>query len=76
MGNYIDGIMKMKDPDMKNKMDLFFEILDENGDGSLDYNEVYNLSLVSLQRTLSQNPLDILKKSEKVKKNQKEVIAI
>ena len=75
-GNYIDGMMRMKDPDMNNKMDLFFEILDENGDGSLDYNEVYNLSLVSLQRTLSQNPLDILKKSEKEKKNQKEVIAI
>ncbi len=75
-GNYIDGMMRMKDPDMNNKMDLFFEILDENGDGSLDYNEVYNLSLVSLQRTISQNPLDILKKSEKEKNNQKEVIEI
>ena len=75
-GNYIDGMMRMKDPDMNNKMDFFFQILDENGDGSLDYNEVYNLSLVSLQRTLSQNPLDILKKSEKEKKNQKEVIGI
>ena len=75
-GNYIDGMMKMKDPDINNKMDLFFEILDENGDGSLDYNEVYNLSLVSLQRTISQNPLDILKKTEKEKKDQKEVIEI
>ena len=54
--------MRMKDPNMNNKMDLFFEILDENGDGSLDYNEVYTLSMVSLQRTLPQNPLDILKK--------------
>lgn len=75
-GNYINGMMRMKDPDMNNKMDLFFEILDENGDGSLDYSEVYNLSLVSLQRTLSQNPLDILKKSEKQKMEQKEVIGI
>ena len=75
-GNYIDGMMRMKDPNMNNKMDLFFEILDENGDGSLDYNEVYNLSLVSLQRTLSQNPLDILRKTEKQKMNQKEVIEI
>ena len=75
-GNYIDGMMKMKDPDMNHKMDLFFQILDENGDGSLDYNEVYNLSLVSLQRTLSQNPSEILKKNEKEKRNQKEVIEI
>ena len=75
-GNYLDGMMRMKDPDMNHKMDLFFEILDENGDGSLDYKEVYNLSLVSLQRTLSQNPLDILKISEKEKQNQKEVIKI
>ena len=75
-GNYIDGMMKMKDPDINHKMDLFFKILDENGDGSLDYNEVYNLSLVSLQRTVSQNHFDILKKTEKEKKNQKEVIEI
>ena len=75
-GNYLDGMMKMKDPDINNKMDLFFEILDENGDGSLDYEEVYNLSLVSLQRTISHNPSDILRKTEKEKKNQKEVIGI
>jgi hypothetical protein len=75
-GNYLDGMMRMKDPIMNNKMDLFFEILDENGDGSLDYNEVYNLSLVSLQRTLPQNPLDILKKSEEEKQNEKEVIDV
>jgi len=75
-GNYLDGMMRMKDPIMNNKMDLFFEILDENGDGSLDYNEVYNLSLVSLQRTLPQNPLDIMKKSEEEKKSEKEVIDV
>ena len=75
-GNYLDGMMRMKDPIMNNKMDLFFEILDENGDGSLDYNEVYNLSLVSLQRTLPQNPLDILKKSEEEKQSEKEVIDV
>ena len=75
-GNYLDGMMRMKDPNMNNKMDLFFEILDENGDGSLDYNEVYNLSMVSLQRTLSQNPLDIMKKSEEEKQSEKEVIDV
>ena len=29
--------------------------MDENGDGSFDYNEVYNLSLISLQRVLAEN---------------------
>ena len=75
-GNYIDGLMKIKEENKEHKMDLFFRILDENGDGSLDYNEVYNLSLVSLQRTLPQNPLDFLKKPEEVKKNEKEIIDI
>ena len=42
----------------------------------MDYNEVYNLSLVSLQRTLPQNPLDIMKKSEEEKKSEKEVIDV
>ena len=50
--NYMDGMMKIKDPNIDNKLDLFFQILDENGDGSFDYNEVHNLSLISLQRVL------------------------
>ena len=54
--NYMDGMMKIKDPNIDNKLDLFFQILDENGDGSFDYNEVYNLSLISLQRVLPEKP--------------------
>ena len=53
--NYFDGMMKIKDQNIDNKLDLFFQILDENGDGSFDYNEVYNLSLISLQRVLPDN---------------------
>ena len=53
--NYMDGMMKIKDPNIDNKLDLFFQILDENGDGSFDYNEVFNLSLISLQRVLPDN---------------------
>ena len=52
---YMDGMMKIKDPNIDNKLDLFFQILDENGDGSFDYNEVFNLSLISLQRVLPEN---------------------
>ena len=50
--NYFEGMMKIKDQNIDNKLDLFFQILDENGDGSFDYNEVYNLSMISLQRIL------------------------
>ena len=39
----------------KKPINEFFQILDENGDGSFDYNEVYNLSLISLQRVLPNN---------------------
>ena len=53
--HYFDGMMKIKDQNIDNKLDLFFQILDENGDGSFDYNEVYNLSLISLQRVLAEN---------------------
>ena len=53
--NYFDGMMKIKDQNIDNKLDLFFQILDENGDGSFDYNEVFNLSLISLQRVLPDN---------------------
>ena len=59
--NYFDGMMKIKDQNIDNKLDLFFDILDENGDGSFDYNEVYNLSLISLQRVLPEN---VTKKEE------------
>lgn len=50
--SYFEGMMKIKDQNIDNKLDLFFQILDENGDGSFDYNEVYNLSLISLQRVI------------------------
>ena len=67
--NYFDGMMKIKDQNIDNKLDLFFQILDENGDGSFDYNEVYNLSMISLQRVLQDNNK---KKEEKEKENKSE----
>ena len=71
--NYMDGMMKIKDPNIDNKLDLFFQILDENGDGSFDYNEVYNLSLISLQRVLPENPKqkNVSKESENDNENEK-----
>ena len=71
--NYMDGMMKIKDPNIDNKLDLFFQILDENGDGSFDYNEVYNLSLISLQRVLPETKTKNTSKesgNEKSKENE------
>ena len=65
--NYFDGMMKLKDPNIDNKLDLFFQILDENGDGSFDYNEVFNLSLISLQRVLPEQK----EKSDNPEENKK-----
>jgi len=70
--NYMDGMMKIKDPNIDNKLDLFFQILDENGDGSFDYNEVYNLSLISLQRVLPEEPNSKNKSEEKNKEGEKD----
>ena len=70
--NYFDGMMKLKDPNIDNKLDLFFQILDENGDGSFDYNEVFNLSLISLQRVLPEQKEkpDNPEENKKIKENQ------
>lgn len=70
--NYLDGMMKIKDPNIDNKLDLFFQILDENGDGSFDYNEVFNLSLISLQRVLPEEPNSKDKSEEKNNEDEKE----
>ena len=69
--NYFDGMMKIKDQNIDNKLDLFFQILDENGDGSFDYNEVYNLSMISLQRVL-QDSNKKKEEKEKEKENKSE----
>ena len=70
--NYMDGMMKIKDPNIDNKLDLFFQILDENGDGSFDYNEVFNLSLISLQRVLPEEPSSKNKSEEKDNEGEKD----
>ena len=70
--NYMDGMMKIKDPNIDNKLDLFFKILDENGDGSFDYNEVFNLSLISLQRVLPEEPNSKNKSEEKNNEGEKD----
>ena len=50
LDNYINGMLKFKDTNKENKLDLFFEMLNNNSDGYLTYNDIYKLSLVCLQK--------------------------
>ena len=50
LNNYINGMLKIKDTNKENKLDLFFEMLNNNSDGFLTYNDIYKLSLVCLQK--------------------------
>ena len=70
--NYFDGMMKIKDQNIDNKLDLFFQILDENGDGSFDYNEVYNLSLENKKKEESENKSEDKENKSENKENKSE----
>ena len=50
LNSYIDGMLKIKDSNKENKLNLFFEILDNNSDGCLTYDEIYKLSIICLQK--------------------------
>ena len=50
LNNYIDGMLKMKDTNKENKLDLFFEMLNNNSDGCLTYDDIYKLSIICLQK--------------------------
>ncbi len=50
--NYIDGMLKLKDTNKENKLNLFFEMLDNKSDGSLEYNDIYKLSIICLQKII------------------------
>ena len=49
---YMQGMYTMKSPDIKDKIDVFFHIIDSDGNGFLSFDEVYEISKNSLQRTL------------------------
>ena len=49
---YMQGMYTMKSPDIKDKIDVFFHIIDSDGNGFLSFDEVYEISKSSLQRSL------------------------
>ena len=48
--NYIEGMLKIKDTNKENKLNLFFEMLDNNSDGCLAYDDIYKLSIICLSK--------------------------
>ncbi len=50
--DYMQGMYTMKSPDIKDKIDVFFHIIDSDGNGFLSFDEVYEISKSSLQRSL------------------------
>ena len=50
LNHYIDGMLKIKESNKENKLDLFFEMLNNNSDGCLTYDDIYKLSIICLQK--------------------------
>ena len=49
---FLDGISRIRGKDVKNKIDIFMKIIDTDGNGKLSYEEVYDLSINSLNRVV------------------------
>ena len=65
--NYVKGMLKLKNTDKENKLNLFFDLLDENSKGFMTYDDIYKFGIISLQKiTLN---LETLEDFEKAKKN-------
>ena len=50
--DFLQGMLSMKSRFIQDKIDLFFHIIDTDGNGFLSFDEVYEISKGSLQRTL------------------------
>ena len=53
---YLEGMLTMRNKEISEKIDVFFSIIDTNENGMLSYDEVYELSKVSLERTIFGRP--------------------
>ena len=49
LNHYINGMIKIKGLNKENRLDLFFEMLN-NDDGCLTYDDIYKLSIICLQK--------------------------
>jgi len=52
LDEFLKGMSVIKSENISEKIDLFFRIIDTDGNGELSWNEVYNLCIMSLKRSL------------------------
>ena len=49
---YLTGMLTMKSKNINEKIDTFFKVIDTDGNGLLSFDEVFELSKASLERTI------------------------
>ena len=49
---FMQGMLSMKSNNISDKIDIFFHVIDSDGNGLLSFDEVYEISKKSLMRTL------------------------
>ena len=52
--DYLNGMLTMKSKNISDKIDTFFKVIDTDGNGLLSYDEVFELSKTSLERTIGE----------------------
>ena len=52
LDDFIEGMSFIQNTDLKEKLDLFLKVLDERGNGTLDYNEVKDICRDSIKRNM------------------------
>ena len=75
--NYVNGMLKLKNSNKENKLNLFFDMLDENSKGFMTYDDIYKFGIISLQKiTLNLETMDDFEKAKKDKNNHKSISVI
>ena len=68
--NYVNGMLKIKNSDKEKKLNLFFDMIDENSKGYMTYDDIYKFGIISLQKiTLNLETMDDFEKVKKDKNN-------
>ena len=63
-------MLKIKNSDKEKKLNLFFDMIDENSKGYMTYDDIYKFGIISLQKiTLNLETMDDFEKAKKDKNN-------
>jgi hypothetical protein len=73
---YANGMIKLKNSSKENKLNLFFELLDENSNGFMTYEDIYKFGIICLQKiTLNLETMEDFNNAKK-NKNSKNIKVI